>query len=219
MLDSGYEIIKDFISQDQLYEIISEIEASAEFISESGIRNAEKKFNRVNLYLNSKEFFAAAKPYLDSSFALVRAIIFNKTPTTNWFVTWHQDKTIAVSERISEIGWEPWSLKDGVHHVQPPISILENMVTIRIHLDRANKENGCLKVVPFSHKLGILKQDGIAEHTQNSEAVFCEVDKGDALIMQPLLLHSSSKCIAPNNRRVLHLEYSNYLLPNGLKWC
>jgi len=30
----------------------------------------------------------------------VKAILFDKTPSMNWYVTWHQDLTIAVKEKI-----------------------------------------------------------------------------------------------------------------------
>jgi hypothetical protein len=70
---------------------------------------------------------------MNSAYQLVRAIIFNKPPETNWFVRWHQDKMIAVSEYLAEIG-SPWGLKDGVHHVQPPLAVLASMVTIRVLL-------------------------------------------------------------------------------------
>jgi hypothetical protein len=49
----------------------------------------------------------------------VRGILFNKTPESNWKVTWHQDKTIAVRERRDVASFGPWSVKAGVPSVQP----------------------------------------------------------------------------------------------------
>ena len=42
---------------------------------------------------------------------LVRAIFFDKTPEKNWFVSWHQDKTVALNRRVEMEGWGPWSSK------------------------------------------------------------------------------------------------------------
>src|SRR4051794_7757164 len=64
-----------------------------------------------------------------------RAILFDKTSETNWKVAWHQDLTIPVREKREVSGYGPWSVKDGVAHVQPPIAILEDMITLRLHLD------------------------------------------------------------------------------------
>lgn len=72
----------------------------------------------------------------------VRGILFDKTPEANWKVTWHQDLTIAVRQRRDVDGFGPWSVKEGVPHVQPPLSVLERMVAIRIHLDECGIDNG-----------------------------------------------------------------------------
>jgi hypothetical protein len=37
----------------------------------------------------------------------VRAILFDKTPGTNWSLAWHQDRTIAVKERVLVNGFGP----------------------------------------------------------------------------------------------------------------
>jgi hypothetical protein len=54
----------------------------------------------------------------------VRAILFDKTPVTNWSLPWHQDRTIAVAERIEVEGFGPWTAKDGLLHVAPPFELL-----------------------------------------------------------------------------------------------
>lgn len=147
----------------------------------------------------------------------VRAIFFDKTATTNWRVPWHQDLTIAVAKQIETPGFDGWSIKEGVQHVQPPREILESMAAIRLHLDDCGADNGALKVVPGSHTLGRIDAASAAARAQMS-ATICEARKGDALLMRPLLLHSSSPSTNPNHRRVLHIEYATQDLPNGLEW-
>src|SRR5438132_14009722 len=46
----------------------------------------------------------------DSCFA-VRALLFDKTPTANWKVVWHQDLTIATTARADFPGFGPWTEK------------------------------------------------------------------------------------------------------------
>lgn len=126
---------------------------------------------------------------------------------------------MAVSKQFKEAGWGPWSIKDGVHHVQPPISVLNQMVTFPVHLDGSSEENGCLKVLPKSHSLGLLCSEAILEYTDRHESVVCEGKAGSALVMRPHILHSSSKAVHPSQRRVLHLEYSDFKLPAGVAWA
>jgi hypothetical protein len=68
---------------------------------------------------------------------VVRSLLFDKTPSANWKVAWHQDLTIAVCERRNSPGFCAWSIKAGIPHGQPPVSVLEGMVTLRVHPDLA----------------------------------------------------------------------------------
>ena len=148
----------------------------------------------------------------------VRALFFDKTADANWRVAWHQDVTIAIVEKIETAEFEGWSIKEEIVHVQPARRILEGMVTIRLHLDDCGADNGALKVIPGSHPHGKLNAAQIREWTLNENTFICEASKGGALLMRPLLLHSSSPSQNPLHRRVLHIEYATDELPNGLKW-
>jgi hypothetical protein len=44
------------------------------------------------------------------------------------------------------------------------------------------------------------------------------IRQGDAILMQPLLLHASSTARLRSGRRVVHLEFAAEELPNGLRW-
>lgn len=154
----------------------------------------------------------------------VRAILFDKTPGANWHVPWHQDLSIAVRERPAgdaPAGWGPWSEKAGVVHVQPPAEVLERMLTVRLHLDPCPAENGALRVLPGTHRLGRLSPADIARlRAEVSESV-CACGRGDALLMRPLLLHASAASLLPGaHRRVLHIEYApaDLTLPVGIAW-
>lgn len=149
----------------------------------------------------------------------IKAFLFDKTPQANWKVAWHQDLTIAVKKQHSVIGFSNWSQKAGIVHVQPPVEILENLLTLRIHLDNCDRNNGALKVIPGSHLCGKIAATNIAGWKKLRQVHICELQAGDVLIMRPLLLHSSSPSTNPTHRRVLHIEYSAINLPDGLEWC
>lgn len=146
----------------------------------------------------------------------VRSLFFDKNCQANWSVPWHQDLTITVKSKIETPGFYPWSIKAGVHHVQPPITILESMITLRLHLDNTDVSNGCLSIIPRSHKQGLLSSEEIQK--LKSRAINCQALAGDILVMKPLLVHSSKKATEPSNRRVIHIEFSSVKLPNNLQW-
>jgi len=148
----------------------------------------------------------------------VRVIFFDKNPKANWRVPWHQDLAIAVTERVETPGFSGWSVKDGVVHVHPPREVLENMVTVRLHLDDCEISNGALRVLPGSHCQGKLSDEEAARLTTTGQPFFCPVSKGGVLLMRPLLLHASSPAENPSHRRVIHIEYATQRLPNGLQW-
>jgi ectoine hydroxylase-related dioxygenase (phytanoyl-CoA dioxygenase family) len=217
-LEQGFRLESQFISQATVNTLIDEITKSNELKSPHGIRNAEKKFDCIAKLANSEKVIAQAKSILGEEPQLVRAIFFDKNPKKNWLVSWHQDKTVSVNKKLHIDGWGPWSLKDNTHHVQPSESVLNNMVTFRIHLDDSNADNGCLKVIPNSHTSGVLTQLEIDSLVKSAIFVECEANAGDMLIMRPLILHASSKAKLPKHRRVIHLEFSGYDLPNDVYW-
>ncbi|MEQ1866643.1 MAG: phytanoyl-CoA dioxygenase family protein [Micropepsaceae bacterium] len=150
----------------------------------------------------------------------VRALFFDKIPGANWPVLWHQDLTIAVSERRDLPGWGPWSMKAGIQHVQPPVAILETMLAVRLHLDDCGPDNGPLRVIRGSHRLGRLRRDQIAKCREKVEEAVCQAQSGAALILRPLLLHASSPARTPSHRRVIHIEFApDDVLPPPLVWA
>lgn len=159
----GIEIKAGLVSDKLIQSVISEVNSHDESMPKHGIRNAEKKFPSIFKLVSSKALIDEAQKVLGKKPRVVRVIFFNKTMEKNWLVTWHQDKTVTVNKKFNLKGWEPWSLKDGTHHVQPPVEILNQMVTFRVHLDPTTNENGCLKVILRSHKHGIIKQKQIDE--------------------------------------------------------
>ncbi|WP_419193023.1 phytanoyl-CoA dioxygenase family protein [Kolteria novifilia] len=158
------------------------------------------------------------EPLLGRSSFAVRGILFDKTPESNWKVVWHQDLSIAVCERYEVAGYGPWSVKEGVDHVQPSTDVLEGMLAVRIHLDRCGEENGPLRVVPGSHRCGKLPADRIARLRESGREETCLAERDDVLLMRPLLLHASSAATSPSHRRVLHLEFASTVLPSPLRW-
>jgi ectoine hydroxylase-related dioxygenase (phytanoyl-CoA dioxygenase family) len=153
----------------------------------------------------------------DACFA-VRGILFDKTPGANWKVVWHQDLSIAARERVEKPGFGPWTEKAGVAHVQPPVTVLEQMLAVRIHLDDCGPENGPVRVIDGSHRCGRLSATQIDELRRTEPERDCLVEQGAILAFRPLILHASAPAILPAHRRVIHIEYAAHELPTPLEW-
>jgi ectoine hydroxylase-related dioxygenase (phytanoyl-CoA dioxygenase family) len=95
---------------------------------------------------------------------------------------------------------------------------LEQLVAVRLHIDPCTVNDGPLKVVPGSHVNGILSPQAATAARSAIGEVVCEAEQGAAVVMRPLLLHSSSKSQGGGRRRVLHFLYGPRLLPLGLRW-
>lgn len=215
----GIEIRPAVLGSGEIEFIKAEVSVDHEILRRTGIRNLEKKFQSIAQVTADPSVLSIAGSLLGKTPRLVRALFFDKTRERNWFVAWHQDRTVTLNRRIEMDGWGPWTQKDGVQHVQPLRAVLDCMVTIRLHIDNADQDGGCLSVIPGSHHLGILSQDEIGRTVTISAPRACVVAAGDAVIMHPLVLHSSAKSRKSDHRRVVHLEYSSYELPPGVSWA
>lgn len=212
--EHGFELIAGLIGQAERHELLDAVGA----IDSAGRRNM-LAVPAVASLAKSTRVLDLVRPHTGGDPRPVRAIWFNKSVEANWLVAWHQDLAIAVRERIDVPGFDAWSVKEGVPHVQPPAVLLERMLTVRIHLDDAGEGNGALRVVVGSSRLGRLNAEEIAAARRAGGETTCAAAAGDALLMRPLLLHASAKSATGHPRRILHLEYSADELPGGLQWA
>ncbi|GAB4037873.1 phytanoyl-CoA dioxygenase family protein [Spirosoma jeollabukense] len=221
--ENGFTIINDIFSEEEINNLTQIIDqathSNTNFRKENdlfAIRNFIGEVPQIEPYLWTEKLNSLIDTLLGASYFVTKAIYFNKPALSNWLVPWHQDTKISVDARKETEGFSQWTLKQGLQAVQPTRDYLDDLFTIRIHLDACDQTNGALKVVPKSHKLGVLKDNEILQ-LDKTETI-CNVQKGGLMIMKPLLLHSSSKSTSEQNRRVIHLEFSSKQLPNGLHW-
>lgn len=221
----GYVLLPNALDKAAIEELLQHIQPSLENPAVShrqsqtfAIRNLLNVIPKIRAFAGSPMIRHRVEPILGAEARVTRGIFFDKVPMANWKVSWHQDVTITVREKKEIDGFSAWTLKAGIPHVQPPVTILENILTLRVHLDDADETNGALKVIPGSHQHGRMSDAEIQAFSQESPHQSCCVKQGDILMMRPLLLHASSSGESPHHRRVIHLEFSADRLPNGLDW-
>jgi ectoine hydroxylase-related dioxygenase (phytanoyl-CoA dioxygenase family) len=215
----GFAITTSLLSAQEIADLINLIEANlGSDPKRGGVRDIMHRVPELRAVANRTAVRAIVEQILSPEAFVVRTTLFDKTSDANWKVPWHQDVTIAVSHRDEIEGYGPWSVKEGVVHVQPPTSVLQRIVTVRVHLDPCPSTNGALRVMPGSHHLGRIDQNDAPKYIQDEDAICCEADAGEALVMRPLLLHASSAAMEPLHRRVLHFDFATGDLAPSLQW-
>lgn len=210
-------------SQQELEEIdtvLQSIDTSKENFRKSedlfAIRQFLKEVPEIKDLIFNENIRKVVKEIFGEKYFVVKSIYFDKPETSNWYVAYHQDLTISVDKKLELPGFGPWTTKQNQFAVQPPVNVLENIYTIRIHLDDTDENNGALKVVPKSHAKGIYRPETIDWVVETEE--ICNVEKGGIMLMKPLTLHGSNRTTNGKKRRVIHIEFSDTELPEVLQW-
>jgi hypothetical protein len=123
----------------------------------------------------------------------IRCTLFEKSASKNWLVAAHQD----VNEKLFGVGKQ-----------RCDESLLAACVGLRVHLDNCDFCDGPLRVFESSHSRGVLRQDEVTLVTLRNVCVVQTAMAGDAWLMSPLVVHSSSKAIGESRRRVLHFLFA-----------
>ena len=220
----GFAIINAVYTPEEINsiaEVISQVDITRPTFRKTNdlfaIRQFLKEVPETKDLIFNKNLNSIISQLFGDDYFAVKSIYFDKPEQSNWFVAYHQDLTISVDKKMELKGFGPWTVKQNQFAVQPPLDILENNFTIRVHLDDTDENNGALKVVPKSHLKGIYRPENIDWKTETE--VFCKVKKGGIMIMRPLLLHASNRTTNNNKRRVIHIEFSNRALPDMLQWA
>ena len=223
ILENGFTIINDIFSIVQIQEMLAIIESADTTKSTFrktndlfAIRQFLKEIPTIQKVILVEKLKNLIAEIFGQNYFVTKSIYFDKPEQSNWFVAYHQDLTISVDKKLELDNFGPWTVKQNQFAVQPPLDFLENNFTIRIHLDNTDENNGALKVIPKSHLKGVYRADTINWETETES--ICNTLKGGIMIMRPLLLHSSSRTTNNLKRRVIHIEFSDKELNNGLKW-
>lgn len=219
----GFTTISEVYSNeeiDTMVELITKTDTTKDTFRKSkelfAVRQFLKEIPEIHTLVFNENLKQIIKDYFGKDYFVVKSIYFDKPETSNWYVAYHQDLTISVDQKIEINDFGPWTVKQNQFAVQPPVSVLENIFTIRIHLDDTDEHNGALKVIDKSHAKGIYRPETIDWNTETE--TICSVPKGGVMIMKPLLLHGSNRTTNQKRRRVIHIEFSDVELPEGLNW-
>lgn len=127
----------------------------------------------------------------DTPIACFRAMFMNKPAREGTPLVWHQDR------------WTDLSI--------------DPLVTIWTALDPATPANGCVKIIPGSHKRlinpshgsGFLTEEQAEQVASENEAIDLEVALGETVLLHNWLLHSSGTNSTDIARRAFSACYMN----------
>lgn len=203
----GFGICEAVVAPQQLAELSERLNTKFAGRSRAGVRHALSGPEVARL-AGSPQLIDIARAILGGNATPFRATLFDKSPAANWLVVWHQDTALPLRERREVEGWGPWSKKAGIVYAHAPASALEKVIALRLHLDESTAENGPLRVLPGTHRSGVLTDEQIEEVAREVREQLCLVGRGGVVAMRPLIVHSSSKAKGQARRRVLHIEYA-----------
>lgn len=119
-----------------------------------------------------------------------RAMFMNKPALSGTLLPWHQDR---------------WPHLDR-----------DPKITVWTALDPATKSNGCVQVIPGSHKLGLinpshpsafLTEEQAEQFTRTADIVYLEIEAGEVALLHNWLLHRSGTNTTPTSRRAFSVCY------------
>ena len=200
---NGFVLKKQLFSKDEIQKLINYINSSSE--KKDNARETNSSSGKLNLTLwnhpsddlfgkfsTNERIVRPMEKYLGDEVYHYHSKIIWKKPGDGGF-DWHQD-------------YGYW-----YHNA----CLYPDMASCFIMLDRATKENGCLKILKGSHKVGRIDHsvsntpeqtadiERIGELEKRHENVYIEADPGDALFFHANLLHSSDANKSTESRRTL----------------
>ena len=122
--------------------------------------------------------------------SIFRAMVMNKPAGQGTILPWHQD------------GGDVWALDR------------DPLITIWVALDPATQANGCMEIVPGTHRLGLLSTFGstvgdedVMRHCPPERVQPLEVEAGHAVLLHNWLIHRSGVNPSPVPRRAFTACY------------
>ena len=192
MVDAGYWTYESVLSPRECELMIETLSRLGRRRNRAGIRHLMSIPEIANI-ASDHRLLRIARQVLGDKAVPFRATLFEKSGRANWLVVWHQDTALPLESHFPSCEWGPWSSKAGIQYAHAPAWALERILALRVHLDASTADNGPLRVIPGTHRAGLMSDDEIMRHARSRSAVECQIPQGGLLAMRPLLLHASSR--------------------------
>ncbi|MBV7330441.1 phytanoyl-CoA dioxygenase family protein [Chloroflexi bacterium TSY] len=189
----GYTIYRNVLDADLIAEIQGHIAWSREklTVEHSGpFALHDAFFARL---VSDSRLLAIAETYVGADIGLYSSHYLIKEPEKGLPILWHQDLSY-------------WPLEPQI------------VVTLYLAIDLATPENGCMRVIPGSHRLlrdhaesrdkpNVFGKELILSEEELSQAVDIILQPGDVEVHHPFIIHGSAANTSPHRRAALPMRY------------
>jgi hypothetical protein len=206
-VDAGYDVFDTVFERAEMAEVLASLDRATLVRTKAGVRHVLSLPGVQDLARDAR-MVRLASSFVGQGAVPFRATLFDKSPRSNWLIVWHQDTALPLRERLDDPSWGPWSVKGGVRYAHAPAWALDSVVALRVQLDDSTASNGPLRVLPGTHREGVLTDARVQQLAEQIPSVACVTDAGGVIAMRPLTIHASSKSTNDRPRRVLHIEYA-----------
>jgi ectoine hydroxylase-related dioxygenase (phytanoyl-CoA dioxygenase family) len=146
-------------------------------------------------FLLSDEVLDLVEPITSPDIVLWSSHFICKDPYTGRATPWHEDSAF----------WEG------------RVSNYDNIVTVWLALDRSTRENGCMRVIPGTHRNGFSRYVDVdtqqnmfgrqIESVEESEAVYFELEPGECSLHDSRIIHGAPANMSPSRRCGYTMRY------------
>lgn len=207
----GFVLVKDLFSAREIEILLGQVTASGRIQKHAmNMPDASGKSSKLALWTDlGDDVFALvsrSQRVVNGARMLLREDVYH----------WHSK--VMLKEAKVGGAWE-WHQDYGYWYGDN--CLYPRMISCMIALDAANKENGCLKVIPGSHHIGRINHGGVgsqagadvervAEAERRLGVHYCEAPAGSALFFHGNLLHSSEPNLSDRHRRAYICTYNAF---------
>ena len=201
--EKGYISNIDVFAAEEVTTLVAELNSMestyAEHLDKAGRNNAHYVLRMLDRITHEPRILDAVEDVIGANILVAGTTLFIKEPQTQGFISWHQDARY--------IGLEP-----------------HDWVTAWVALSDVTLENGCVQMIPGSHKSDLIKhtdtfgKDNLLTRGQTvpgvdeSQAVPVEMKAGQLSLHHPRIIHGSG----PNLSGVRRLGFAiqSFIAPN-----
>jgi len=150
---------------------------------------------RLFYFLLHNKVLDLVEPIIGPNIALWSSHFISKDPYNGRATPWHEDSAF----------WEG------------RLSEYTKIVTVWLAIDRSNKENGCMRVIPGTHDNGFSQYKPIDAKTNTfdsqintvdeSKAVYFELEPGESSLHDSRIIHGATANTSPNRRCGYTMRY------------
>lgn len=146
-------------------------------------------------FLLADEVLDLVEPFIGPNIALWSSHFICKDPFVGRATPWHEDSAY----------WK--NRVDG----------FDQIITVWLALDRSNKENGCMRVIPGTHRGGFSEYEEVdgktntfgsqIKHVDESKAVYFELEPGECSLHDSRIIHGATPNKSPYRRCGYTMRY------------